>query len=208
MNEPTVAAYLRVSSRAQDHRTQRAAIERAATGRGDTIGTWYAEKRSGKLLARPVLDDLRAQVRAGRIGRLYVFKLDRLTRSGIRDTFEVVEELRAHDCELVAVSDGFDLNGPAAEIVLAVMAWAAKMERLAINERIAAARERVEAEGRRWGRPSRVTDAARLKIEALRNAGRSIREIAMSIKVPRSTVARVLASRNDAPGSDGQVVGM
>jgi DNA invertase Pin-like site-specific DNA recombinase len=36
------------------------------------------------------------------------------------------------------------------------MAWAAKMERTAINDRISAARERVEAEGGRWGRPSRV----------------------------------------------------
>jgi hypothetical protein len=52
---------------------------------------------------------------------------------------------------VVSVTDGFDLNGPAAEIVLAVLSWAAKMERLVINERIAAARERVEAEGRRTG---------------------------------------------------------
>ena len=42
-----VAAYVRVSSRAQDHATQRAAIEQAATARGDAIGAWYAEKVSG-----------------------------------------------------------------------------------------------------------------------------------------------------------------
>ena len=54
------------------------------------------------------------------------------------------------------MADGFSLDGPAAEVVLAVMAWAAKMERLAIAERISAARERIESEGGRWGRPSRV----------------------------------------------------
>jgi hypothetical protein len=43
--------------------------------------------------------------------------------------------------------DGFDPAGRAAEIVLAVLAWAAKTERFAINERIAAARRRIEAEG-------------------------------------------------------------
>lgn len=59
--------------------------------------------------------------------------------------FEVVEELRAHGCQVVAVADGFDLEGPAAEVVLAVMAWAAKVERLSINERIASARDRLEA---------------------------------------------------------------
>src|SRR5262249_52071431 len=130
-----------------DFATQKAAIERAASARSDTIGTWYSEKRSGKLLTRPELDRLRQDARAGAVPRLYVYRLDRLTRSGIRDTFEVIEELRAHGSTLVSVSDGFDLEGPAAEVVLAVMAWASKMERLAINQRISAARERVEAQG-------------------------------------------------------------
>src|SRR5436190_2138981 len=135
----TIAAYLRVSSRAQDAASQRSAIERAAAARGDAVSEWYSEKRSGRTLDRAELQRLRADVRAGRVRRLFVFRLDRLARSGIRDTFEVIEELRAAGCELVSVADGFDLTGPAAEIVLAVMARAAKMERLAINERIAAA---------------------------------------------------------------------
>jgi DNA invertase Pin-like site-specific DNA recombinase len=188
-------AYLRVSSRAQDFATQKAAIERAATARGDTVATWYSEKRSGRLLGRPELDRLRQEARAGSVPRLYVYRLDRLTRSGIRDTFEVIEELRAYGCTLVSVSDGFDLEGPAAEVVLAVMAWTSKMERLAINERISAARERVEAEGGHWGRPSRVDKAMRSKLFALRSAGRTVREIAVAMKLPRSTVARHLTAR-------------
>src|SRR6267143_1662557 len=146
-----VAAYCRVSSKAQDFATQRSAIERAAYARGDLITDWRSEKRSGKLLARPELDRLRSDARAGLIRKLYVYRLDRLTRSGIADTLQVVEELRGHGCEVVSVADGLDLQGPAAEIILAVVAWAARMERLAINERISAARERVEAEGGKWG---------------------------------------------------------
>ena len=95
--------------------------------------TWYAEKRPAKTIAREELQHPRVDVRAGHVRKLYVFRLDRLARSGIRDTFEVVEELHAHGCELVAVADGFDLNGPTSEVVVAVMAWAAKMERLAIS---------------------------------------------------------------------------
>lgn len=185
-----VAAYLRVSSKAQDLGMQRAAIERAAAARGDVVTRWYAEKRSAKVLARPELDRLRADARAGHIKRLYMFRLDRLTRSGIRDTFTAVEELRQHGVQLLTVSDGFDLDGPAAEVVLAVMAWAAKMERLAINERISAARERLREQGRAWGRPSRVSPEQREKIAALRCEGRSIRAIAVALKLPKSTVAR------------------
>jgi DNA invertase Pin-like site-specific DNA recombinase len=189
----TAAAYVRVSSKAQDCATQRAAIERTASARGDEITTWYAEKKSARTIAREELSRLRADVRAGKVRKLYVFKLDRLARSGIRDTFEVVEELRSHGCDLVTVADGFDLNGPAAEVVLAVMAWAAKMERLAINERISAARDRLASEGRPWGRPSRFTRAERERMRALRGAGKTIRQIAVALKVPRSSVAYTLS---------------
>jgi DNA invertase Pin-like site-specific DNA recombinase len=188
-----IVAYCRVSSRAQDLGMQRAAIEKLAAARGDTIDAWYSEKRTGKVLARPELDRLRADVRAGRIQKLYLFRLDRLSRSGIRDTFEVIEELRVHRVEVVSVSDGFALDGPAAEVVLAVMAWAAKMERLAINERIAAARERLESEGKSWGRPPRLTAGERDRVRALRAEGRSLRAIAVAMKVPKTTVARTLA---------------
>lgn len=125
---------------------------------------------------------------------LYVYRLDRLTRSGIGDMLEVVQELRQNGCDVVSIADGFDLNGPAAEIVLAVLSWASQMERVAINERISAARERVESEGGKWGRPSRFDAAWLARAKALQAEGRSIREIAVAIKVPRSTVARALAT--------------
>jgi DNA invertase Pin-like site-specific DNA recombinase len=191
----TAAGYLRVSSRAQTLESQRAAIERAAGARGDADLRWYSERMSGRSIDRPELTRLRADVRAGAVGRLYLFRLDRLTRSGIRDTFEILEELRRGGCELVTVADGFDLQGPAAEIVLAVMAWASKMERLAINERISAARERIEGEGGRWGRPRRVDAETLAHARLLRAGGRSLRDVAVALKVPRATLARALAPR-------------
>ncbi len=192
-------AYLRVSSRAQDYPTQRAAIERMAGARGDRVVTWYAEKRSGKTMARLELDRLRTDARQGKIGKLYIFRLDRLTRSGIRDTFELVEELRRDGVQLVSVSDGFDLEGPCSEVVLAVMAWAAKMERLAINERISAARDRLEAEGRPWGRPRRMGNLDCAQAAQLRSEGCSVRQIAQTLRVPRSTVALALSRKAASP---------
>ena len=185
------SAYVRVSSKAQGYEMQVHALTLAAQARGDVVGQEYREKLSGKTLDRPELARLRQDAREGRIKRLYVYRLDRLARSGIRDTLEVVEELRRHGVELVSVADGFDLNGPAAEVVLAVMAWAAKMERLAINERIAGARARLESEGRSWGRPRRANAATEARMVELRGAGRSLRDIAVAVKVPLSTVARV-----------------
>jgi DNA invertase Pin-like site-specific DNA recombinase len=84
-----------------------------------------------------------------------------------------------------------------------VMAWAAKMERLAINERIAAARARLEAEGRPWGRPPRLDARTRADIAKRAAGGESIRDIAQAVRVPRSTVARAVAASRRAPGRKG-----
>ncbi len=199
----TALAYIRVSSKAQNFASQQAAISKAAAVRGDTIQDWYGEKKSAKTLQRPELERLRSYARAGRLEgrRLYLFRLDRLTRSGIRDTLEVLSELRDGGCEVIAVSDGFPLTGPYAEVVIAVMSWASAMELRAKNERIAAARERVEAEGGTWGRPKRMSEALVDRAVAMRNAGRTIRYISMALKVPKSTVSRTLMSRKQSEKS-------
>ncbi len=172
-------------------------MERAAAARGDRIPKrlWFEEKKSGRNIERPVLQKLRAAVRAGVVGRLYVFRIDRLTRSGIRDTLALVEEFRRGGAELVSIADGFDLSGHGAEVVLAVLAWAAQMERNAIGERIKAARVRIEREGGRWGRPRSIDPTTLKKIRALERSGVSLRAIAIAVKVPRSTLSDALNER-------------
>ena len=91
----------------------------------------------------------------------------------------------------MSVADGFDLDGLTAEVIIAAMAWAAKMERLAINERIAAARERVEAEGGSWGHPPSYTPAERDSVLAMAKAGASVRATAQVLGIKKSVVGRI-----------------
>ena len=190
-------AYVRVSSRAQDYASQRAAIERAAAARGDTIVAWYSEKRSAKTLAREELQRLRADARMGVINALYVFKVDRLCRSGVADTFQVIEELRRAGVTIIAVADNITIipnkDDVTSEVLVFALGLAAKLERAAINDRISAARERIEAEGGRWGRPSRVDADTRERARQMKADGKTVREIARALKVPRSTIARAVA---------------
>jgi len=188
----TIAAYIRVSSKAQAHATQRAAIERLATSRGEAIGIWYAEKLSGKTMARPELARLRTDAAAGQVRKLYVFRLDRLTRTGIKDTLQALEDFKAAGVEVVSVADGFDLNGPCAEVIVSVMAWAAKMERLATNERISAARERIEAQGGSWGRPAALTPAQLETARRMKAEGATVRGIAQAIGISKTIVGRAI----------------
>lgn len=188
-------AYIRVSSRSQNLATQRDALEQAARARGDSIRGWYIDKASGKKLDRPELNALRQDVCLGKIRKLYVFRIDRLTRSGIRDTLALVEEIHHHGCLIETVADGFSFAGSGAEIVLAVLAWAAQMERTALGERISAARQRVEAEGGSWGRPHKVDPGTAARMRAAKKSGKTQREIARAFKICRSTVQRVLAQK-------------
>jgi DNA invertase Pin-like site-specific DNA recombinase len=191
-----IAAYIRVSSKSQSLETQRDAIQRAARARGDKILRWYSEKRSSAVV-RPELERLRKDVRAGDITKVYVFKLDRISRAGIRDTLFWVNELQHCGCQLETIADGFSLGGPGGELVLAVLAWGAQMERSAIGERIAAARVRIESTGGHWGRPRGIDDTKIAKVKSLRKKGWTMQAIATALKISKSTVS-VALSENGA----------
>lgn len=186
----TAAAYLRVSSRSQNASMQQAAIVKAAGARGARPIRWYFEQMTGSTRKRPELELLLEDARRGEFQVLWVFKLDRLTRSGIRDTLNLLEELKTCGCQVNSVADGFALDGPWADVILSVIAWAAQMERAAIGDRISAARSAREAKGLTWGRPSRLSLEQEAKIKALALEGQSIRTISMAVHVPKSVVGR------------------
>lgn len=189
------AAYVRVSTPQQGLELQKTAISRAAEARGDVISRWFEEKTGGKKLERTELSALRAAVRGGEHRKVYVFAIDRLSRGGIADTFRVVDELRKNGCTIASVSDPFDLDGPAGDVVLAVMAWAAEMELRRLTDRIRAARADVERKGGRWGRPRRIDPGTLERAREMQAGGHTIRQIAVALKIPRTTLAAALAGK-------------
>jgi DNA invertase Pin-like site-specific DNA recombinase len=202
--EMICAAYVRVSTRQQDLGAQKDAIWRVAEARGDVVTLWFEEKKNANSLKRPELERLRDMVRRGMLQKLYAFKVDRLGRSGIRDTLTVVEELRANGCKLSTVADGFDFDGPSGDLVVAVMAWAAQMERQALGDRISAARERVEAAGGRWGRPRKLDPGTLARAVAMQAEGRSLRQIAVALKIARATLGDALSGKGHYAGTAEQ----
>lgn len=183
---------MRVSTPEQSFELQRQAIELGARNRGDSALEWFAEKRSGRAWERPELDRLRGLVFAGGVRRLYVWKLDRFTRRGIADTLELVASIRKAGCELISITEPWDFTGPMGEIVLAVLGWSASIEASKHLERVQAARARLAAEGRPWGRPPRLDAELSAKIVALREQTPPVpfRKIAVALSVPLRTVVR------------------
>ena len=75
------AVYIRVSTEGQRTDSQEREIKRHCQLRGWKAYVVYADKISGAKSSRPELDRLMHDMRAGKIERLVVYKLDRLGRS-------------------------------------------------------------------------------------------------------------------------------
>lgn len=189
------AAYIRVSSKTQSLAMQRDAIARYAAASGDEIVAWFEEQASAKTVDRPVLAELRRRARAGELSKVYVFRLDRLTRSGIRDMLTVLDDLRGAGCRVKSVTEAIELTGPFGDWFIAGIAVSAQLERQAIGERIAAARARVEARGGAWGRPRRMTPQQIETARKMRANGHTVRAVSKAIHVPLSTVARLVCQK-------------
>lgn len=184
---------MRVSTAQQNEALQREAIQRAAAARGETIDIWVTEKASGKRVDRPELDSLRNLARRGELSALWVFRLDRLARGAVF-LLTVVEELKKHGCRVVT-PDGIDTQGTWAPAILAVLGTAAEIELEAQRDRMAGARAKAEAAGKRWGRPR---GPAEDRIEELKvllecvGRGDSLRQAAKTAGLAYGTAQRML----------------
>ena len=90
---------------------------------------------SGGTLERPALQRLMADIDAGRIGMIVVYKIDRLTRS-LADFAKLVERLDAAGCSFVSVTQAFNTSSSMGRLTLNVLLSFAQFEREVTAERI------------------------------------------------------------------------
>ena len=90
---------------------------------------------SGATMERPALQRLIADVRAGRIDVIVVYKIDRLSRS-LLDFSRLVEELEQNQVSLVSVTQQFDTSTSLGRLSLHMVLSFAQYEREVIAERI------------------------------------------------------------------------
>ncbi len=100
---------------------------------------------SGGTLDRPALQRLLAEVEAGRVGMIVVYKIDRLTRS-LADFARLVEQLERKGCSFVSVTQAFNTSSSMGRLTLNVLLSFAQFEREVTAERI---RDKVAASKRK-----------------------------------------------------------
>jgi len=100
---------------------------------------------SGASLDRPALQQLLADVRAGKIDIVLVYKVDRLTRS-LADFAKVIELFDAHNVSFVSVTQSFNTSSSMGRLTLNVLLSFAQFERELIGERV---RDKIAASKRK-----------------------------------------------------------
>ncbi len=136
MTTKHTAIYVRVSSKQQDHASQLPDLERWAAAHDGEV-KWFKDKFSGKSMDRPGMERLLTDLRAGKIERIVVWRLDRLGRT-TRGLCQMFEELGERKVDLVSLKDGFSLASPAGRLQARILASVAEFETEIRAERVAA----------------------------------------------------------------------
>jgi len=185
------ALYLRVSTADQTEENQLPDLVQLAQRRGWEPVEYREQGSAAK--ARPVLDRLMADARAGRVGALVVWALDRLDRSHLGCMVRVAELDRLGVVVVSLKESWLDTSGPARSLLVSVFAWAAEQERSRLIERTRAGLARARAQGKRLGRPPAspvLLHAARDLVEA----GVPVADAARQKGLSRSSLRRFLAA--------------
>src|SRR5690349_11109723 len=100
---------------------------------------------SGATRDRPALQQLLADIAAGRVDTIVVYKIDRLTRS-LADFAKIVEILDARGASFVSVTQQFNTTTSMGRLTLNILLSFAQFEREVIGERI---RDKIAASKRK-----------------------------------------------------------
>lgn len=103
---------------------------------------------SGGSVNRPALQEMISDIKAGKISKVVVYKLDRLSRSQ-KDTLNLIEDVfLKNDVDFVSISESFDTSTPFGRATVGILAVFAQLEREQIKERLTLGREARAKDGR------------------------------------------------------------
>ena len=188
-----IAAYCRVSSIRQKADSQIAEIKKwlDAHGYDEQHVAWYIDKETGKTLEREAFKRLQADIFAGRISTIVVWKLDRLSRR-LRDGVNVLADWCERGLKIVVVTQQIELNGAVGRMIAALLLGLAEIELEYRQERQAAGIEVAKSKGIYKGRKRGTTKAQPCRAMQLRERGLTTAEIAQALGTNKRTVQRYL----------------
>jgi putative DNA-invertase from lambdoid prophage Rac len=189
-------AYVRVSEETENPENQKFAIYEWAARTGHQVLEVYEDIGvSGALppIERPGFKKLLGSL-DGADG-IVVYALDRLARS-LGELVDVFKLLEGKGKVIVSVRESWlqHLDPAVRKLIIAILGWAAEMERMLIAERTKLALQRLRARGKRLGRPPRVTEATVLEAIKYVEKGYSLKDVSKILGVGYITLAKHIHS--------------
>ena len=178
-----IYGYARVSTDTQDLTNQLAQLKGAGCEKT------FREKISGATAERPQLKKLMAALLPGDV--VVIPAVDRLSRD-TTDLLVIARDMQRAGAGLRSLSEPVvDTTSDFAELVLAVLGVAAKLERRRIIERTARGRADAKAKGVRFGRKPKLTPYQQREAKLRVANGETQRSVARSYNVSQATISRM-----------------
>jgi putative DNA-invertase from lambdoid prophage Rac len=188
-----VGLYARVST--HDQQTlplQMRTMREYAARRSWTVAVQVKEVGSGAA-ERELREKLLAAARRREIDVVIVWRLDRWGRSLV-DLVVTLKELAALGVGFVSLTEALDLTTPAGRAMAGLLSVFAEFEHEILRERIRAGIVAARLKGKRFGRPLTAAKKAG-QIRKLYRAGVSKAEIARQLHIGRTSVRRILSTK-------------
>jgi DNA invertase Pin-like site-specific DNA recombinase len=187
-----IYGYARVSTDSQDLSNQVTQLKAAG------CEMVFREKITGTTADRPQLRKLMATLTAGDV--VITPAVDRLSRD-TTDLLVIARDIQRAGAGLRSLAEPvLDTTGDFAELVLAMLGVAAKLERRRIIERTARGRADAQAKGVKFGRKPKLTPHQAREAQTRLAEGETQRSIARSYNVSQATISRLPDLREAANG--------
>jgi putative DNA-invertase from lambdoid prophage Rac len=187
------AIYARVSTTDQNCAMQLSELRAYVKARGWKLAGEYVDTGwSGAKASRPQFDRIMQAARLRKVDCVLCWKLDRWGRS-LSNLLASLKELKGLGVRWIAITQGLDTDrdNPVGELLMHILASVAEFERSMIQERVKSGMKAAKHRGAKFGRPKVVFD--RRKAIAMRNAGVTIRAVALRFGVGVGTIARLVS---------------
>lgn len=174
--------YVRVSTEEQNEARQVEALQKHG------VEKIYIEKRSGKNLDRPVLQELLEYIREG--DTVYIHDLSRISRS-LSDLLELVELLQKKKVHLVSNKESIDPTTPTGRLFLSIVGAINEFERTSLLERQREGIAIAKRQGKYKGRKQRTLDNIAVLYDQWIRREKSKAQIARENRISRPTIDRL-----------------
>ena len=116
----TEAIYARQSVDKKDSVSIETQIEKCEYITKGNVETYKDKGYSGKNTARPDLERLLKDIKANKISRVIVYRLDRISRN-ITDFYNLYSIMQEHKTDFISVNENFDTSSPMGRAMMGIL---------------------------------------------------------------------------------------